>query len=135
MAEINRVILPALAAWALSITACAAEGTARPESSGSSPAVTVGGSVLSSSNPSNGAKLRSAPDKLILDFAKPVRLAEVTVAGSDGQLMPMMVSSAGASRRYELPLDGLEAGSYSIRWRAIDEAGIRHDGTIAFEIG
>jgi methionine-rich copper-binding protein CopC len=57
------------------------------------------------------------------------------VAGADGQTMPMMVSSAGANRRYELPLDGLESGSFTIRWRAIDEAGSQHQGTIAFRAG
>ena len=135
MPGLQHFFLPAFITCALLTGACSAEGAARPESAGSEPAATANASVLSSSEPANGAKLRSAPDRLVLNFTKPVRLAEVTVTGSDGSMMPMMVSSAGANRRYELPLDGLEDGSYTVRWRAIDEAGAAHEGSIAFQAG
>ena len=135
MARSRSRILPALAACALSTGACSTDGAATRDSAGSEPAATASNSILSSSEPANGAKLRSAPQRLVLNFARPVRLAEVMVTGSDGLSMPMMVSSAGANRRYELPLDGLETGSYTVRWRAIDEGGATHEGTIAFQVG
>ena len=135
MSKSRSRILPALAACALSTGACSTDGAGTPESTDSGPAATASNSILASSEPANGAKLRSAPQRLVLNFAKPVRLAEVLVTGADGLSMPMMVSPAGANRRYELPLDGLAKGSYTVRWRAIDEGGATHEGTIAFQVG
>ena len=135
MSKSRSRILSALAACALLPGACSTDGAASPESAGSEATATASNSILSSSEPANGAKLRNAPQRLVLNFARPVRLAEVTVTGSDGLSMPMMVSSAGANRRYELPLDGLETGSFTVRWRSIDEGGATHEGTIAFQVG
>ena len=134
MPKVESIFLSPLVAAALLTSACAAESAARPESAGAEPA-SRGESILSSSVPANGAKLGASPNALVLNFARPVRLAEVTVTGTDGSLMPMMVSSAGANRRYELSLDGLERGGYTVHWRAVDEAGVTHEGDISFEIG
>ena len=134
MRSFKHPFLQAFSACALMTGGCSAERDAAPQGAGSQPAATASASILSSSDPANGAKLRGAPTSLVLNFATPVRLAEVTVTGADGQIMPMMVSSAGANRRYELPLDGLENGTHSVRWRAIDEAGVTHEGAIGFEV-
>lgn len=126
----------AMIAAALLTSACAARETPRGESADAEPAAASAAkneSILASSTPSNGAKLNSAPGALVLNFARPVSLAEIVVEGPDG-MMPMMLSPAGATMRYEIPLDGIGTGSYTVRWRAVDEAGAQHRGSIAFEV-
>lgn len=135
MGKIDSAGLTALAAALLLAGGCSAASRDRQESAETEPAAPAAArGVLTSSAPANGARLSAVPTRLVLDFARPVRLAEVTVKGTDGLEMPMMVSSAGANRRYELPLDGLGRGSYTIHWRAIDEAQHSHEGDISFEI-
>lgn len=136
MSKIDSRLLAAFAATAVIAGACSAGESTRQESAGAQPTPTgASGGVLASSAPANGARLRTSPRTLVLTFNVAVRLAEVTVAGADGQLMPMMVSSAGATRRYELPLEPLTEGAYTVRWRAVDERGTSHEGSIAFQVG
>jgi copper transport protein len=129
-------LLAGAGAMALLSAACTAGGPVGPESAGAEPArAAASASLLESSTPANGAKLRRAPQRLILNFARPVVLAEAVVMGADGMAMPMMLSPAGATRRYELPLDRLGTGVYAVRWRATDEAGAQHQGSINFLVG
>ena len=127
-------ILPAFAAAAIASGACSTEGGEGRESAGAEPAAASAATILESSAPANGAVLSSAPEALMLTFGRPVRLAEVTVAGGDGMEMPMMIASAGANTRYSLPLDGVGRGKWTVRWRAVDEAGATHEGAFSFEV-
>ena len=116
--------LSALAALA-ALGACAA---APPAVSAVQPA-----SILHSSSPAHGTTVRGPVDQLRLRFAAPARLNEVTVTGSDGLQMPMMVSAAGEVVDYALPLPGLEPGAYTVAWRA-SVAGASHQGSIRFNV-
>ena len=122
-------ILGALATMA----ACAQRGASEPSNADSTSA-SPQASILKASTPANGAALSSSPANLVLVFARPVRLAEVMVEGSDGSQMPMMVSAAGENERYALPLHELAAGSYTVSWRALS-GGEEHRGAIHFTIG
>jgi methionine-rich copper-binding protein CopC len=86
-------------------------GCAAPGSAGTA------GSILEGSRPAAGSTVQGPVDELVLHFAPPARLDEVTVTGADGT-MPMMVHSAGETTDYSLPLSGLEPGAYRVDWRA-----------------
>jgi methionine-rich copper-binding protein CopC len=105
--------------------ACAAPQSAPPPAPAAS-------SILASSSPADGAVV-AAPRQLRLVFREPVRLAEVVVAGPDGE-MPMMLSPAGAQTTYVLPLDGLSPGVHDVRWRAVTDGGTTRQGTLRFTV-
>jgi methionine-rich copper-binding protein CopC len=133
MATIAKAV-PAFAALLIVTDGCSTESGARPGSAGSEAAAPADATILQSSVPADGAILSSAPQALVLTFRQNVSLAEVTVAGADGQVIPMMIASAGATKHYSLPLDGIGRGSWTARWRAVDEAGTLHEGQIRFEV-
>lgn len=89
--------------------------------------------LLASSRPADGSTVPTPVNELELDFARPARLAEVTVTGSDGSKMPMMVNAVGEVIHYSLPLNDLGAGHYTVEWRA-SSAGIDYRGNIHFEV-
>jgi len=91
-------------------------------------------SLLEASIPADGARLTASPENLVLSFRTPVRLQEVTVLGSDGQTVPMMITAAGLSRSFSIPMPDLGPGSYSVRWRALDERGSSQEGNLGFVI-
>jgi methionine-rich copper-binding protein CopC len=91
-------------------------------------------SLLEDSTPSEGATLSVSPENLVLNFRTPVRLEEVIVQGSDGQTVPMMITAAGLLSSFSIPMPDLEPGSYTVRWRATDQAGDSHEGSLGFVI-
>jgi methionine-rich copper-binding protein CopC len=97
-------------------------------------AASQGASLLESASPSDGARLAAPPRNLVLHFRVPVRLQEVTILGSDGQSMPMMINSAGLSRAFSVPMPDLEPGPYTVRWRVLDEAARSQEGSLGFVI-
>jgi len=90
-------------------------------------------SLLKGSSPADGATLSRSPENLVLTFARPARLQEVTLAGSDGSEMPMMVTSAGEVERFSIPLNGLQPGAYTAKWRAVS-GGPSYEGSVRFTI-
>ena len=88
------------------------------------------GSILAWSTPAAGSTVRAPVDELVLHFAPPARLGEVTVTGSEGA-MPMMVTAVGEVEHYSLPLSGLGAGTYRVDWKAL-AAGREHRGSFSF---
>jgi methionine-rich copper-binding protein CopC len=91
-----------------------------------------GGAMLVRSVPAEGATVR-APQSLSLTFFEPVRLAEVTITGPSGE-MPMMVTAAGEQRSYSIPLPELEPGRHEVRWRALAQGGVSHEGRLNFTV-
>ena len=111
------------------LAACAAgrsEGTVDAQKSAAQ-------TLLARSRPADGSIVAAPVDELKLDFVRPARLGEVTVTGSDGSTMPMMVTAVGEVTHYSLPLGGLGAGRYTVNWRA-SSAGIDYRGNIHFEV-
>lgn len=89
-------------------------------------------SILAASMPAAGAKVRGPVNELVLNFAPPARLDEVTVTGPDGT-MPMMITAVGETAHYSIPLSGLGAGAYTVAWRAT-AAGQQHQGSFNFTV-
>ena len=71
-------------------------------------------------------------DELKLRFNPPARLDEVTINGPDG-LMPMMVTAAGETDHYSLPLAGLGPGSYVVNWKGTSR-GTAYRGSFSFTV-
>jgi len=88
--------------------------------------------ILARSTPANGATVTGPVNQLMLHFARPARLLEVTVDGPDG-LSPMMITAAGETNDYSVPLSGLGTGAYRANWKA-SAAGQTYTGTIAFTV-
>jgi methionine-rich copper-binding protein CopC len=116
--------LPAMTALSL-LGACAAAPPAAPAATAKS--------ILQSSTPAGGSTVQDPVDSLELRFSPPARLTELTVTGSDGLTMPMMVTAVGEVARYSIPLSGLGPGSYTVDWQAT-VAGTPHRGSFRFTV-
>ena len=90
-------------------------------------------SILQGSTPADGATVEGPVDSLELRFSPPARLGELTVTGSDGLTMPMMVTAIGEVPRYSIPLPGLGPGTYTVDWQAT-AAGASHRGSFRFTV-
>jgi len=122
--------LALLIACASAIAACATEQpqpTAAPAGTASADQ-----SLLASSTPAHGSVVSGPVHNIELHFARPARLLEVTVAGADGSLMPMMVHSVGEVVHYSLPAS-VNEGSYTVRWRA-SSGGTEYQGQFSFQV-
>ena len=122
-------LLAALAAFAL-ISGC----TPRPEAAaepGSTSEAGTARSILAWSKPAAGSTV-SPPSELVFHFSPPARLGEVTVTGPGGA-RPMMVTAVGEVEHYSLPLSGLEAGSYTVDWKA-SARGVDYRGSFGFQV-
>ena len=124
MARFGSTAWSAFAVMAL-LNACAAAPPAEPA------AVTQ--SILQSSTPADGSIVEGPVTDLKLRFSPPARLDELTVTGSDGMTMPMMVTAAGEVSTYSIPVSDLGPGAYTVQWRA-SAGGTPHQGTIRFTV-
>jgi len=104
---------------------------AQPAESGQ-PVPQSASSILVSSAPAPGSTVPGPVDELVLRFNPLARLDEVTVNGPSG-LMPMMVTAAGETDHYSLPLPELGPGSYAVQWKATSR-GTVHSGTFSFTV-
>ncbi|MDQ3139667.1 MAG: copper resistance protein CopC [Pseudomonadota bacterium] len=116
-------------ALSLTFSACSAAQNASVDGK----RVSANQSILASSRPAEGATVRGPLNSLELTFTRPAALAEVTITGSDGTTMPTMVTPVGEVTHYSLPLPGLEAGRYSVVWRA-RARGVEYRGDFAFTV-
>ena len=118
----RRIWIPIFFLMALS--SCAAQAPAdRPKQAAQT-------SILARSTPAEGSTVKGPVNQLQLHFARPARLLEVTLEGPDG-LSPMMITAAGETTDYSIPLPGLGSGSYRASWKA-SAAGQNSTGIIAF---
>ena len=124
MAHLCSKVLAAFAAMSL-LGACAAPPPAAPAARAQS--------ILHSSTPADGATVQGPVNSLELHFSPPARLHELTVAGSDGLTMPVMVTAVGEVAHYSIPLSGLGPGAYRVDWRA-SSAGTEHRGALSFTV-
>ena len=119
--------------FAVLVTATAVLGacaSAPPSDAGSQ--VASARSILVTSTPAAGSTVNGPVDQLLLRFSPPARLLEVTVSGG-GMTMPVMVTAVGEVAQYSVPISELEAGSYTVDWRA-SVGGTEHRGTIPFTV-
>ena len=107
-------------------------GCTAPADVGRAPVQQAAQSILVSSSPAAGSTVSGPVDELKLHFNPPARLDEVTISVPDG-LMPMMVTAAGETDRYSLPLSELGPGLYAVNWKATSR-GTAHQGSFSFTV-
>ncbi len=107
-----------------SLSSCAAQPAAEP--------LARAANIFGRSAPTNGSSVAGPVNQLLLHFARPARLLEVTVDGPDG-LSPMMITAAGETNDYTIPLPGLGSGAYRVSWKA-SAAGAPYTGVINFTV-
>lgn len=92
---------------------------------------------LESSNPADGAKLRTAPKAVILVFGESVDagFAKVTVLGPDGRSRWEAASVRVDGARVTAPLRELgPAGRYVIKYRVLSADGHPVSGSVGFQL-
>ncbi len=100
------------------------------------PAVAQAHAILVGSDPPAGARLDSAPARIVLDFSEPyVQGSEhVAVRRADGTAIPLSAPSGGGAHvRQPLPLR--LRGIFVIAWRVISDDGHLSAGEFAFSVG
>jgi len=128
MVAVKKLTILTIAAGGALVSACAARSSPASAPAGAqAPA-----SILIGSTPAAGSTVEAPVDELKLRFDPPARLEELTVTGPNG-IMPMMVDAVGKVSDYSLPLSGLEAGSYTVDWRA-STGGSGHRGSFTFTV-
>ncbi len=127
MAALNR-----LASMTLSMGGALLCGCAAHSASDAAPVQQAQRSLLASSTPAANSAVAGPVDTLMLHVNAPARLTEVSVDGPQG-MMPMMVTAAGETEHYSLPLPDLETGSYVVRWKAISR-GVAREGSFSFAV-
>lgn len=107
-------------------------GCAAQSAASGTPLRQSASSILVRSIPAPGSAVSGPVDELSLTYDPPARLDELTINGPDG-LMPMMVTAAGETDNYLLPLPDLGPGSYTVSWKAFSR-GTAHNGSFSFTI-
>lgn len=87
--------------------------------------------ILASTTPAAGSTVRSPVEEVRFRFARPARLIELTVNGPDGT-MPVMITPAGETTDYSVPVSILDTGAYTVDWRATS-AGRDYRGSFSFK--
>lgn len=91
-------------------------------------------SMLSSSDPADGASLDAAPRTLSLTFKHPVLLKTVLVAGpGEAKVAATFRRPTSATSAYSIALSDLTSGEYTVNWTA---TGMGHSmqGSLRFSV-
>ena len=96
----------------------------------------VAHSPVESTRPSDGATLASAPEELLVTFARPARVVKMvmthTGAGGASETRLELPKAFVTDLRLTPELPG--TGDYEVLWRAMGEDGHVLEGTFAFEV-
>lgn len=94
------------------------------------PATVSAHSAVDSSRPADGAVLTAAPESLGLTFGNPARLTRVTLSGE----VLNLPDQSGFGTMFEIPLDPLVPGNYTVQWRALSVDGHAVSGGFSFSV-
>jgi len=104
---------------------------------GTTAPAALGHAALSASSPAAGARVESAPARVVLTFTEPLQpdLSEATLRDDRGRRVDAALSVRG--RRMTLaPADELARGAYSVRWRTVSTQDAHPlEGSFGFGIG
>lgn len=93
---------------------------------------------LSTSNPTPGAVLESAPAEITLTFNEKVEQAfsTVTLTYTDGKVIATDKAKvdAGNPQIVRLQTKGLSTGTYTVKWAVAGKDGHRRTGTFSFSV-
>ncbi|AGY92152.1 hypothetical protein SPICUR_05895 [Spiribacter curvatus] len=92
-------------------------------------------SMISSSEPADGATVAATPDRVSVSFDAPLRIVSATLTDEAGQsyaVSPLAGRSAAETLTVEPP--SLPAGRYELEWRGLSEDGHTLSDAIAFTV-
>jgi copper resistance protein C len=90
---------------------------------------------LQSSMPADHAQLTEAPKSLTLQFNESAKLALLKLTAGEKEISLPVDKSAKPSQTFSIPLPGLAAGKYVVRWTAVAaEDGHMTKGSFDFTI-
>ncbi len=88
---------------------------------------------LTSSAPKNNEQITSAPNKLVLEFNKPVRLLKVELFDQAGKPIALNFKvSSEPKQRFELTINEIKHGDYTVKWVALGGDTHKMSGKFAF---
>jgi methionine-rich copper-binding protein CopC len=90
---------------------------------------------LSSSVPADHASVQSPPQNLALHFTEAVRLTALSIARDGDEPKQVASLPAVVTKDFSVTAPALEAGHYSVSWRALSADSHVMTGTFAFTVG
>ena len=91
-------------------------------------------SVVTNSNPENGARLRVAPQHLEVSFSKPTRVVKASLAHNEGDPVKLTLSTKEPTKIIQFSPAPVTAGDYVVEWRALSKDGHALKGSLKFSI-
>ena len=92
-------------------------------------------SKLNTTAPENGAVLAQAPDRIVLTFAKRLRLTRIRMTHGDGPALDLDLGGQKSFKtRFTVPLAGRGKGLYRIEWRGLAADGHVVRGGFTFRV-
>jgi copper transport protein len=99
------------------------------------PSLALAHAQLASSMPADRQSLQSPPKDLMLHFTEAVRLTALTIARDGGGSTQVDSLPAGVMTDFSVPAPALQAGRYSVSWRAVSADSHVMSGTFTFTVG
>ena len=92
-------------------------------------------SRLNTTAPADGAVLAQAPARIVLTFAKRLRLTRVRMIHGDGPALDLDLGAHKAfATRFAIPIAGRGEGLYRIEWRGLSIDGHAMRGRFGFRV-
>ena len=96
--------------------------------------LTIAHSVVTSSNPENGAALSAAPTSLEISFSKPTRIVKASLSHNEGDAAKLTISTKEPTKTVSFAPAPKAVGDYVLNWRALSQDGHVLKGSIEFSI-
>jgi len=92
-------------------------------------------SKVDTTAPANGAVLAQAPARIVLSFAKRIRLTKVRMRHGDSPAVDLdLTRHKGFATRFAIPLPGRGGGLYRVEWRGLAADGHTMRGGFEFRV-
>lgn len=91
-------------------------------------------SVVTKSDPENGAALRIAPKHIEVSFSKPTRIIKASVSHDKGDPSKLTLSTKEPTKMIRFSPVPTAAGDYVVKWRALSKDGHPLKGSLQFSI-
>ncbi|MXW92725.1 MAG: copper resistance protein CopC [Rhodospirillaceae bacterium] len=92
-------------------------------------------SKLNTTEPADGAVLVQAPARIVLSFAKRIRLTKVRLRRGDNDAVDLdLTRHKGFATRFAIALPGRGRGLYRIEWRGLAADGHAMRGSFEFRV-
>ena len=101
----------------------------------SATALSFSHSVVSNSDPENGAHLNAAPERLEVSFSKPTRVIKASITHDKNDQNKLTLSTKEPTKLIRFSPAPKDAGNYVVEWRALSEDGHVLKGSLEFSIG